>query len=649
MSNASIMPPGRNSTGWSKYFPFEARTWKKTIADSGLPDEAKELIHRVIKKSRLMRFEKIEVIQELIGHFQDGNLAGKDFSQIIANFGDPDVTAKLVRRSKIRNRPIMLKSLQIFGWMLLGVASAWFAVYAYFQAGVPSPTTDYLAEFNSLQTSVGDDDRAWPIYRPMWSKYSFSEGGDFHRPHHFTSHNDEEGKYERLVAPGDSEWPAAVAKLEELSDLLDAFRTGSQKQRFGLVVQADVSKYSPEDFQALFPNQNLEDVVNRNSYDVAEIETSMQGAIINILLPHLQPLRTAARIMAVDTRWAVEQNDSQRAVENLETFWGLASHAADHNSLIGSLVAYSIAGIGFNELEETMLRHPDFFSKQQLAQIQKRIANISFTELTRIEGERAYQMDLVQRIYSDDGKGDGRITPIGTEILTKYLPGMASQRGLLMETGDPYADRIISVAREAVAPASMFVLATRKQTVEKIEEFTEAYAVAAKQPYWNRDMPDYEEFLQENETKHMFLSFLMPAFDSVIHASDRLNARHEGVLTGIALQRYFLEHGKWPGSLVELSPEFLAEIPTDIVTGNEMLLSFDEQGPIVYSVGNDLDDDGGVRTIAKEWGRGRHMRAAANWYPSSVEQARNGDWIVWPQTRFPMEEIVDDEMQGETE
>ena len=80
-----------------------------------------------------------------------------------------------------------------------------------------------------------------------------------------------------------------------------------------------------------------------------------------------------------------------------------------------------------------------------------------------------------------------------------------------------------------------------------------------------------------------------------------------------------------------------------------MLLSFDEQGPIVYSVGNDLDDDGGVRTIAKDWGRGRHMKSARNWYPSSVEHALDGDWIVWPQTRFPMEEIVDEELQGETE
>ena len=88
MSNASLTPPGRNSTDWLKYLPFERQSWQQTIAESGLPDEAKEMIHRVIKKSRLMRFEKIEVIQELIGHFQDGQLAGKDYPYLIANFGD---------------------------------------------------------------------------------------------------------------------------------------------------------------------------------------------------------------------------------------------------------------------------------------------------------------------------------------------------------------------------------------------------------------------------------------------------------------------------------------------------------------------------------------------------------------------------------
>ena len=637
MSNASIFPPNRDSTDWLKYFPFEKRSWRQLIAESGLPDEAQKLIRSVIKKSRLMRYEKIEVIQELVGHFQDGLLAGNDYPYLIANFGDPDVTARLLRRSKIRNRPIMLKVFQIFGWMILGILSAYFAVFAYFHSASPSPSVDYMAQFNALQNDVEESDKAWPIYRPLWIKYGFSESGDLARElHNIIYHEEGDDRYDRLVKPGDSEWPAAIAKLEEISDLMDAFRDGAKKSRFGLALQADVSKYSAEDFEALFPNQSQQEMIDRQDEWTSDREVNeiMKGCVLNVLLPHMQQLRAAARLFVVDTRWAVEQNDPERAVRNFETLMGLASQAADCNILVGSLIGFAVAGIGFDELEETLMEHPDFFNDEQLTRLQKSIGNVSFTELTRIEGERAFQLDLVQRAFSDDGNGNGRITPLGVKVFSSGL--ISANERMFQLTGDQNIDHVAQVAEKAIAPAAIFVVASRKETEDKIHEFNDAYELAVKQPFWERELPDVEKFLTQNQVKHAFLGALIPAFEAVIGATDRLNGRQEGILAGLALQRYYLAHQKWPDSLVELSPDYIVELPIDIINGQELRLTFDEVGPVVYSVGNDGDDDGGKLPTREFNNHPRYDGLPQT--PASYLVRRNnqqdGDWIVWPQTRF---------------
>lgn len=59
----------------------------------------------------------------------------------------------------------------------------------------------------------------------------------------------------------------------------------------------------------------------------------------------------------------------------------------------------------------------------------------------------------------------------------------------------------------------------------------------------------------------------------------------------VALERYRLEHGRWPGELDALLPDYLDDIPKDWMDGNR--LRYNRESRRIYSVGEDLIDAGG--------------------------------------------------------
>ena len=86
----------------------------------------------------------------------------------------------------------------------------------------------------------------------------------------------------------------------------------------------------------------------------------------------------------------------------------------------------------------------------------------------------------------------------------------------------------------------------------------------------------------------------------------------------IALERYHLKQGAYPGSLDALTPVFMQEIPTDIINGEPLNYHLTPDGRfILYSVGWNGKDDGGIAFKGNSIGTGIDMN--------------KGDW-VW---RYP--------------
>ena len=73
-----------------------------------------------------------------------------------------------------------------------------------------------------------------------------------------------------------------------------------------------------------------------------------------------------------------------------------------------------------------------------------------------------------------------------------------------------------------------------------------------------------------------------------------VSARVESAKFAIALRLYCMKHGAYPDSLDALVPEFLDKLPLDPFSGKPYVYRRDGSGFVVYSVGHNGVDDGGV-------------------------------------------------------
>jgi len=138
-----------------------------------LPTYAEEYIKMIVKKMRYRRKVRQDVQKELTAHFEDelkncrtDEDKEKKARQLIAEFGDVDLLAILLRRAKIRCRPlwrtVVARAFQTVGVLIL----CFFFYIVWFLTGKPAITTNYVTELNKYVRPVPDESlNAEPLYR----------------------------------------------------------------------------------------------------------------------------------------------------------------------------------------------------------------------------------------------------------------------------------------------------------------------------------------------------------------------------------------------------------------------------------------------------------------------------------------------------
>ncbi|MCE7974100.1 MAG: hypothetical protein DYG92_07205 [Leptolyngbya sp. PLA1] len=591
--------------------PAGKRAAEEVISASGLPASLAGVVRGVVSGSRLWPAERAEVARELCAHFAEGLEAGESAETLAREFGDVARASKLIRRARLRLRPLWWRAARrtVHGCMavlLTGVLGYGVLAARYF-GGSPNVSRNYMAELNAQVLATPEGERAWPLY--LRAIPAFGE-----QPAWF----DQESS-ERSASEVD-EWVRSKGHAFEMA------REAASKRMLGAVLS---SRLQPEYIAALR--------ASGREGSVDEGPGPENPLMMGVLLPHLGEMRRIARYLNEDLSLAAREGDGARFIADVRALLGMAGQNARDPMLISQLVGLAIFDLTLRGVEEHV-GTPGLLSNSDLQELAHMVGGFGGGRVRLdMSGERVMVDDIVQRCYTDDGDGDGRVvrTNLGEIMYDDF--GMARPKGLA-----------VIIAAQPVLTATM---PGRREVTRRLEAALAAAAADEALPPWRhgerRSDVGYRDLFESA------LFRLVPVAESLMgHGGDEgpmvgafgsrdmIEARRAAVLVRLALELHKRETGRWPASLDELVPRYLPSVPSDPFDGKPLRYSPGVGGmsPVVYSVGVDGVDDGGVPP-ATEGGRKNvnslrvFVWARSDPAPSPerravIEEAK-GDWVLW--------------------
>jgi len=285
---------------------------------------------------------------------------------------------------------------------------------------------------------------------------------------------------------------------------------------------------------------------------------------IEMLLPEVNHMRDASRLLALGARCKAADGDINEALQYVNAVFAMAEHAGSEPLLVSMLVSAAIQETAIDTLQAVL--ETGNITRHNLEEIQLN-ENVSFRRLFErsLRMEEAFGMTVFCEI--GDAFSLDELTAVVESDDAVPIPGVAS------------AYRVF-VLSEDVAAHRRFVTKFRQ---------------AASQPYHQakKQWEGFDEELQADRVG-VIARLLLPTVAGCARQAARFDARRRAALLAVAACRYRAEHDRLPDKLDDLAPKFIAVLPGDPFDGKAMKMKKTDPGLVIYSVGPDLVDDGGV-------------------------------------------------------
>jgi len=542
----------------------------------GLPEEARAFIRHVIRKMRYRKKVRAEVQAELVAHFEDELRDCRTQPQreerarrLIESFGDAKLLGVLCRRAKKRCRPLWAKAV-VRGLQVLGIVFAYSLICCgRLFIGVPTVKVDYVASL-SEQVRQGRDES-------LNAKPYFDEAGKLADAQPFV--------YEILTDrqswwPGDMNEPQRQAVAELLENGTEAFDLLSQ----GATKPGYWTDYRPQAGRT-----------ERASGQGPSLDIAAQGLTADVLagvMPSLSHYKKLARKLALRAPWRAWQGDVEGACEDCLSLHRIGWHMEGQGLLIEQMVGIAIEGLArgtiFTIVEKADVPAGLLGSMQQKLQEQF----CGQDAVVRLEAEKIFWYDYVQKTFTDDGAGRGRPLKAALPLVAGDWKG-----GLLGLVTFSYPGR--------------------REMIRKIDEFYEETERLLRQTPWQAGRGDEAEKLREIATDSFLLGAVADSAVRLGHLAWRTRTGRRALVAILAVLRYQKDKGVYPDDLdALLAAEYIREIPIDPYSGRPLGYRKTADGFLLYSWGVNLKDDGG------QLGTNRQGKPRM-WAP-------NGDWVFWP-------------------
>ncbi|MDB6024042.1 MAG: hypothetical protein JWM68_265 [Verrucomicrobiales bacterium] len=318
-----------------------------------------------------------------------------------------------------------------------------------------------------------------------------------------------------------------------------------------------------------------------------------------ILLPHLSNIKPACRRLQLKASAELAGGDTEHAMDDIRVMLYLADSPKDEAFLVSYLVRIANFQLAVQPVWEGLLEHR--WSESQLVQLQNKFQSYEFL------GDLKYPLDGERAM--------GVMTP---ELIRKKGFGLLLDAG---NTADAGGTRQLVEAIGVVIPTGWYYL--EQCNLIRMYEMQVANAVdwqkrQVSPALLNANAKFFEGQIPLNAVlKHEFFAkFLLPALSSIPRKTAAAQTSADQAVIACALERYQLAHGKYPETLAALTPDFITQLPHDLVTGDLYKYRLNDDGSfLLYSVGWNEKDDGGTP--------GR-----------TAFDTKQGDWI-WGRTSAP--------------
>jgi hypothetical protein len=280
------------------------------------------------------------------------------------------------------------------------------------------------------------------------------------------------------------------------------------------------------------------------------------------LMPDLSNIRVGAFLLKLEAVLHAENGKPEKVVGSITAAFGLARSLSKGPIFVSQLVRIACQALAVSTIEHTVNRTE--FSDEQLVELSQVLINAEDPSAMflafigeRCAGLSIFKLPAAQIHRVTDGASSSPLVVVAI-ALYKFAGLADMDAAIYLDTMNDYIEAL------ELPPQK------RRGAADAVED----------------------RFVKISRI-HILLHIIMPALSRATTIDVRNIAQLHTALTGLAVQRYRLAAGKLPDTLAELVPTYLDAVPKDPFDGKDLRYKKLETGFVVYSIGEDGNDDGG--------------------------------------------------------
>lgn len=319
------------------------------------------------------------------------------------------------------------------------------------------------------------------------------------------------------------------------------------------------------------------------------------STVMACLLPSLQLHREVARALTARAMLEAAEGRVDNAWSDLLVCHRLARLTGQGGSLVDAMVAIAINEIACRG-DEGLLQHVRLTTDQAKAMREDlRKLDPMPKMIDRIDvGDRYMYLDSVG-LFAREGVGElnsldgpGSKTDGVVKTIIKWASRAVIDWDIALRMGNSWFDRMVDACGKSTRAEQQDALTKIDDELRRLAEKTrnlKSFPIAV--------LGNPREAISR-QIGAILVTLILPAVDAATTAEDRGTMRAEVTHLGFALAAFRADHGSYPARLADLVPKYAAEVPHDIFTAEQLHYKQRRNGYVLYSVGINGEDEGGL-------------------------------------------------------